>query len=98
MNLASRLENVASSGSICISEETYLLVDTFFKFKEPKEIDVKGYLRKIRYFELDRAVNKRTEHILKMNSGFFRNGIELAINERESTRLRTFLNLEMSNI
>ena len=33
-----------------------------------------------------------------MNSGFFRNGIELAINERESTRLRTFLNLEMSNI
>tara|TARA_B100001996_G_scaffold245873_1_gene190450 strand:+ start:3144 stop:3953 length:810 start_codon:yes stop_codon:yes gene_type:complete len=34
----------------------------------------------------------------RMNSGFFRNGIELAINERESTRLRTFLNLEMSNI
>jgi chemotaxis protein MotA len=34
----------------------------------------------------------------KMREGFFKNGIELAINERESSRLRTFLNLEMNNI
>ena len=34
----------------------------------------------------------------KMRNGFFKNGIELAINERESTRLRTFLNLELNNI
>ena len=34
----------------------------------------------------------------KMRDGFFKNGIELAINERESSRLRTFLNLEMNNI
>ena len=33
-----------------------------------------------------------------MRDGFFNNGIELAINERESSRLRTFLNLEMNNI
>ena len=33
-----------------------------------------------------------------MREGFFKNGIELAINERESIRLRTFLNLEMNNI
>jgi chemotaxis protein MotA len=33
-----------------------------------------------------------------MRDGFFKNGIELAINERESSRLRTFLNLEMNNI
>ena len=33
-----------------------------------------------------------------MQDGFFKNGIELAINERESSRLRTFLNLEMNNI
>ena len=33
-----------------------------------------------------------------MREGFFKNGIELAINERESSRLRTFLNLEMNNI
>jgi len=33
-----------------------------------------------------------------MREGFFKNGIELAINERDSSRLRTFLNLEMQNI
>ena len=33
-----------------------------------------------------------------MREGFFKNGIELAINERDSSRLRTFLNLEMKNI
>jgi chemotaxis protein MotA len=33
-----------------------------------------------------------------MRESFFKNGIELAINERESSRLRTFLNLEMQNI
>ena len=33
-----------------------------------------------------------------MREGFFKNGIELAINERDAIRLRTFLNLEMSNI
>jgi chemotaxis protein MotA len=34
----------------------------------------------------------------QMRDGFFKNGIELAINERESLRLRTFLNLELNNI
>ena len=33
-----------------------------------------------------------------MRDGFFKNGIELAINERDAKRLRTFLNLEMNNI
>ena len=34
----------------------------------------------------------------EMRDGFFKNGIELAINEKDSNRLRTFLNLEMNNI
>ncbi len=33
-----------------------------------------------------------------MRDSFFKNGIELAINERDAKRLRTFLNLEMNNI
>lgn len=33
-----------------------------------------------------------------IESVFLRNGIELAINERESSRLRTFLQLELNNI
>ncbi len=82
VNLASRLESVANSGSICISEETYLLVDSFFKFKDPKEIDVKGYLRKIRYYELDRDVGKRTEHMLKMNG----DGFNISIDKEKITQ------------
>lgn len=38
------------------------------------------------------------EDLPKMRESFFKNGIELAINERESSRLRTFLNLELNNI
>ena len=33
-----------------------------------------------------------------MKDGFFKNVIELAINEKDTKRLRTFLNLEMNNI
>ena len=33
-----------------------------------------------------------------MKDGFFKNGIEIAINEKDTKRLRTFLNLEMNNI
>jgi len=36
--------------------------------------------------------------IPKIRDGFFKNGIELAINERDAKRLRSFLNLEMNNI
>ena len=35
---------------------------------------------------------------LEFKDGFFKNGIELAINEKDTKRLRTFLNLEMNNI
>ena len=34
----------------------------------------------------------------KMREGLFKKGIELSINEKESSRLRTFLNLELNNI
>ena len=54
---------------------------------------------------VEKAQKARKEGLLSleadlpnMREGFFKNGIELAINERESSRLRTFLNLEMNNI
>ena len=36
--------------------------------------------------------------LINIQSDFLRNGLELAINERDSNRLRTFLNLEIDNI
>ena len=46
VNLASRLEGLAKSGSINISEETQMLVKPFFDLSESKEVEVK-VLRKL---------------------------------------------------
>ena len=66
-----------------------------------EDFDYEGTIEEI----VDKAQKARKDGLLsleadlsKMKEGFFKNGIELAINERESSRLRTFLNLEMSNI
>ena len=53
VNLASRLESSATPGTIMVSEETYLLVRQFFSFKDPKEIEIKGLLRKVKLYELE---------------------------------------------
>ena len=52
VNLASLLEAAATPGAIMVSEETYLLVRQFFSFKDPKEIEIKGLLRKVKLYEL----------------------------------------------
>ena len=52
VNLASRLEAAATPGAIMVSEETYLLVRQFFSFQDPKEIEIKGLLRKVKLYEL----------------------------------------------
>ena len=53
VNLASRLEMLAKPGCINVSEETKLLVGQRFKFKDPQEAQVKGFLRTIKFFEID---------------------------------------------
>jgi len=65
VNLASRLEMLSKPGSINVSEETKLLVETYFKFGEPKEAQVKGFLRKIKFFELEQN-KKEMEGIFKL--------------------------------
>jgi class 3 adenylate cyclase len=65
VNLASRLEMLSKPGCINVSEETKLLVETYFKFGEPKEAQVKGFLRKIKFFELEQN-KKEMEGIFKL--------------------------------
>ncbi len=76
VNLASRLETMAKSGSIFISEETFMLVRPHFKFKEHKEIEVKGFLRKIKVYEV--SPKDATESSIVSFSG---KGFELKINK-----------------
>ncbi len=69
-------------------------------FKEEDD-DYSGIIDEI----VQKATKSRKDGLLSLESdlpemrdGFFKNGIELAINEKDSNRLRTFLNLEMNNI
>ena len=90
VNLASRLESVANSGSICISEETYLLVNSFFKFDDPKEIDVKGYLRKIKYYELNRDAKVENNQIINLTGSNFNISIDKEkLTQQEYTQIKT---------
>ncbi len=66
-----------------------------------EKFDYEGIINEI----VEKAQKARKDGLLSLEAdlpnireGFFKNGIELAINERESSRLRTFLNLEMNNI
>ena len=70
VNLASRLEGAAAPGSILVSEDTYLLVNSLFNFKEPREIDVKGLLRKIKLYEVE-VTDIVKESNLKLSGGSF---------------------------
>ena len=66
-----------------------------------EEYDFKGEIERIIVF----AEKSRKNGLLSLEADlpsiesiFLRDGIELAINERESSRLRTFLSLDLSNI
>ena len=66
-----------------------------------EDYDYSGVIDEI----VQKATKARKDGLLSLESelptirdGFFKNGIELAINERDAKRLRTFLNLEMNNI
>ena len=58
------------------------MVNSFFEFHDPREIDVKGYLRKIRYYELDRDVNADNNKIINLTG----NGFNISIDKEKLTQ------------
>ena len=77
---------------------TFSILKNVFK---GEDYDYSGIIEEV----VQKATKARKDGLLsleadlgKMRDGFFKNGIELAINERDTKRLRTFLNLEMNNI
>ncbi len=92
VNLASRLEGAAAPGSILVSEDTYLLVNSLFNFKEPREIDVKGLLRKIKLYEVE-VTDIIKESNLKLSGGSFDISINKnLITEAELNEIKSALN------
>jgi len=76
VNLASRLEGLAGPGAILISEDTHSLVENLFNFETPKEVEVKGFLRKIKCFKLNQ-VDMLKDDVLHING----KGFEIKINK-----------------
>ena len=70
VNLASRLEMLAKPSCINVSEETKLLVGQSFKFKDPQEAQVKGFLRTIKYFEMEQNKNLKSNLTNLEGEGF----------------------------
>ena len=70
VNLASRLEMLAKPSCINVSEETKLLVGQRFKFKVPQEAQVKGFLRTIKYFEMEQNKNLKSNLTNLEGEGF----------------------------
>jgi len=81
VNLASRLEMLAKPSCINVSEETKLLVGQRFKFKDPQEAQVKGFLRTIKYFEMEQ--NKNLKSNLTSLEG---DGFKLTVDEDKLTQ------------
>ncbi len=63
VNLASRLEGAANPGSILVSEDTYFLVKNLFSFKESREIDIKGLIRKVKFYEVELAAPVKEDNL-----------------------------------
>ena len=76
VNLASRLEGLAGPGTILISEDTHSLLENIFNFETPKEVEVKGFLRKIKCFKLNQ-VDMLKDDVLHING----RGFEIKINK-----------------
>ncbi|MEE2775050.1 MAG: adenylate/guanylate cyclase domain-containing protein [Pseudomonadota bacterium] len=70
VNLASRLEHLSSSGSINVSEETYMLVKAYFKFQGVREAEVKGFSRKIKFFPLNVIASENLNMVNLEGKGF----------------------------
>ena len=75
MNLASRLESAARSGTVLVSQETYLMLQDYFAFKAAQEIDIKGLGRKVSCHEIDLSDTKKSTV-----RNFTGTGFELKIN------------------
>ena len=77
VNLASRLESMSDPGSILVSEDTYALVNNFFSFENPKEVKVKGFLRSIKCYKLQKKDTSKEDIFSISGKGF-----QISINKK----------------
>ena len=77
VNLASRLESMSEPGSMLVSEDTFALVNNFFSFENPKEVKVKGFLRSIKCYKLQKEDTSKEDIFSISGKGF-----QISINKK----------------
>jgi class 3 adenylate cyclase/predicted ATPase len=71
-HLASRLESLATPGSILVSEQTYKLTEGYFEFKPLGEAQVKGFTEPVKIYEVAGVGPLRTKLQLSVRRGLAR--------------------------
>src|SRR5215467_14134542 len=72
VNLAARMEGLATPGSIAVAESTYRATQGYFRFRELGPMAVKGVSEPIRVYELDGVGALRTTLEVSRSRGFSR--------------------------
>ena len=71
-NLASRMESLATPGSILVSEQTYKLTEGYFEFKALGQAQVKGFAEPLNIYEVAGVGPLRTKLQLSVRRGLAR--------------------------
>src|SRR5262249_46040772 len=72
VNLAARMEGLATPGSIAVAESTYRATQGYFRFRELGPIAVKGVSEPIRVYDLEGIGALRTRLDVSRSRGFSR--------------------------
>jgi class 3 adenylate cyclase len=72
VNLAARMEGLATPGSIAVAESTYRVTQGYFRFRELRPIAVKGVSEPIRVYELEGMGVLHTPLEISRSRGFSR--------------------------
>ena len=68
---------MSDPGSILVSEDTFALVNNFFSFEKPKEVKVKGFLRSIKCYKLQKKDTSKEDIFSVSGKGF-----QISINKK----------------
>ena len=71
-NLASRMESLATPGSILVSEQTYKLTEGYFEFKALGQAQIKGFAEPLNIYEVAGVGPLRTKLQLSVRRGLAR--------------------------
>ena len=89
VNLSARLQSIADTNQIIISDTTLNLVESKIKYQKYKEITPKGFVRPIQTYKLDHFNDKS---VTKRQKSYSKKGKHVDINIFDTSNIREALN------